>query len=93
MDDASVRRRRYVARRAARTTAPMGGSRRPWSIPDAAAALDLSLTVVEAALQVGRTASAVESLRSRWRAGKLPSTLSARLPSAPSRPAKGRRHG
>jgi hypothetical protein len=95
MEDASVRHRRYLARRAARTTPPAGGAevaRRPWSIPDAQIALDLSLTVVEAALRTGRTASAVESLRSRWRAGKLPAALATRLPAAPTRPMKGSPH-
>ena len=93
MDDASTRHRRYLARRAARTAPPTEQSaRRPWSIPDAKIAIDPSLTVVEAALQIGRTASAVESLRSRWRAGKLPAALAARLPAAPTRPAKGYHH-
>lgn len=90
MDDASARHRRYLARRAARTAPPIDETaRRPWSVPDAKIAIDPSLTVVAAALQIGRTASAVESLRSRWRAGKLPATLTARLPAAPTRPAKG----
>lgn len=92
MDDASVRHRRYLARRAARTAPPAGQSaRRPWSIPDAKIAIDPSRTVVEAALQIGRTASAVESLRSRWRAGKLAAPLAARLPAAPARDKKGYR--
>ncbi len=96
MDEAPLRHRRYMARRAARTAVPAGESpRRPWSIPDGKVALDLSLTVVEAALQIGRTASAVESFRSRWRAGKLPAALADRLPTAPARPPamKGYRHG
>jgi len=93
MEDASVRHRRYLARRSARTAPPAGESaRRPWSIPDAKIAIDPSLTVVEAAMQIGRTASAVESLRSRWRAGKLPAALAARLPAAPDRPTEGHRH-
>ena len=93
MDDASVRHRRYLARRAVRTAPPVGVSaRRPWSIPDAKIAIDPSWTVVEAALQIGRTASAVESLRSRWRAGKLPAALAARLCVAPARSKKGHRH-
>lgn len=93
MDEASIRRRRYVARRAARTSPPVGESvRRPWSIPEAKIAVDLSLTVVDAALRVGRTASAVESLRSRWRAGKLPAALAGRLPAAPARSEEGRRY-
>lgn len=93
MGEASVRHRRYLARRAARTAPPAGElARRPWSIPEAQVALDLSITVVEAAKQIGRTASAVESLRSRWRAGKLPAALAARLPASPDRPTKGHRH-
>jgi len=93
MDDGSIRHRRYLARRAERTAPPTEGTaRRPWSIPDAKVALDQSLTVVEAALRIGRTASAVESLRSRWRAGKLPLALAVRLPAAPDRPTKGHRH-
>jgi len=93
MDESSARHRRYLARRAARTAPTTDGTgRRPWSIPDAKVALDPSLTVVEAALQIGRTASAVESLRSRWRAGKLPAALATRLPAAPARPVKGCRH-
>lgn len=93
MDEAAARHRRYLARRAARTAPPTDGraARRPWSIPDAKVALDLSMTVVEAAVQIGRTASAVESLRSRWRAGKLPAALAARLPAAPDRATKGHR--
>jgi len=92
MTEASDRRRRYVARRAARTApASPESAARSWSIPDARVAIDSSLTVVEAALQCGRTASAVESLRSRWRAGKLPAALAARLPAAPVRPKKGYR--
>jgi hypothetical protein len=93
MDEAAERHRRYLARRAVRTAPPVDGlARRPWSVPDAKVALDLSLTVVEAALKVDRTASSVESLRSRWRAGKLPAALADRLPSAPTRPVKGSRH-
>jgi len=93
MDDASLRHRRYLTRRAARTAPPTEESaRRPWSIPDAKIALDTSRTVVAAALEIGRTASAVESLRSRWRAGKLPAALAARLPAAPAHPKKGCRH-
>lgn len=90
MGEGSDRHRRYLSRRAARTAPPSPEyTRRPWTIPDAKIAIDPSLTVVAAALQIGRTASAVESLRSRWRAGKLPATLTARLPAAPTRPAKG----
>ncbi|MDT5087163.1 MAG: hypothetical protein QOJ61_4206 [Mycobacterium sp.] len=75
-------RRRYVERRAARTA--IAGrkktTRRPWTIEEAKTALDTSLTVPEAALTVGRTASAVESLRLRWRRGRLPDALAAHIP-------------
>lgn len=92
MDDAARRHRRYLARRAERTAPPPGVSaRRPWSLPDAQIALDPTLSVVQAALQIGRSASAVESLRRRWRTGKLPAGLGARLPAAPTRPEKGYR--
>jgi hypothetical protein len=74
-------RRRYVERRAARTavTARAKKRRRLWTIDEAKTALDLSLTVPDAALKVGRTASAVESLRMRWRHGRLPEALAAHI--------------
>jgi hypothetical protein len=75
-------RRRYVERRAARTTVPGRAKnvKKPWSVADAKTALDLSLTVPEAALKIGRTASAVESLRLRWRRGRLPDLLTMHIP-------------
>lgn len=75
-------RRRYVERRAARTavSAPAKNTKKPWNIDEAKTALDRSLTVPEAALLVGRTASAVESLRLRWRKGRLPEALAIHIP-------------
>ncbi|KAA1250330.1 hypothetical protein F0Q45_10350 [Mycobacterium simiae] len=75
-------RRRYVERRAARTAVP-GRTKRVkklWTVDEAKTALDFSLTVPEAALKVGRTASAVESLRLRWRQGRLPDLLNMHIP-------------
>lgn len=75
-------RRRYIEKRAVRTavTARTKKKRRLWTIDEAKTALDLSLTVPEAALEVGRTASAVESLRLRWRKGRLPEALDVHIP-------------
>jgi hypothetical protein len=75
-------RRRYVERRAARTAVPGRAKnvKKPWSVDEAKTALDLSLTVPEAALKIGRTASAVESLRLRWRRGSLPDLLTIHIP-------------
>ncbi|KMV21792.1 MULTISPECIES: hypothetical protein [Mycobacterium] len=75
----AAERRRYAENRAQRTA---GGDkqRTPWSIDDARAALDESLTVTEAALAVGRTAVAVERLRAKWRAGRLPAGLVNQVP-------------
>lgn len=81
-----TRQARYIRNRALRTAADSSVPRRPWSIPDARVALDVSLTVPQAALRVGRTASAVESLRRRWRLGRLPDALSAHLPPPPPTP-------
>ena len=77
-------RRNYTLRRAERTaaTAKRGGAR--WTIAEARVALDLSLSVTEAALQVGRTATAVENLRRKWRRGQLPAGLADQLPPAPA---------
>ena len=79
-------RRRYTERRAERTaaTAARGGAR--WTISDARVALDQSLSVPEAALRVGRTATAVEVLRAKWRRGQLASALAAQVPPPPKRP-------
>lgn len=75
-------RRRYVERRAARTAVQghTPKTKKPWSIDEAKTALDLNLTVPEAALKIGRTASAVESLRLRWRKGRLPDLLTMHIP-------------
>lgn len=80
-------RRRYSQRRAERTaaSAEKGGSR--WTIGDARAALDLSLTVSEAAVKVGRTAAAVELLRAKWRRGQLAAGIAAQVPPPPSKTA------
>lgn len=77
-------RRSYTLRRAERTaaTADRGGAR--WTIAEARVALDLSLSVPDAALQVGRTATAVENLRRKWRRGQLADGLTDQLPPAPA---------
>lgn len=80
--------RSYIERRATRTAGSSRGrkqKRRAWTISEAKTAVDLSLTVPEAALQIGRTASAVESLRKRWRRGALPAALAMQIPSPPQR--------
>ncbi len=76
-------RRRYSERRAERTGAAAAKRGRPWTIGDARIALDLSLPVTEAAIQVGRTASAVESLRVKWRRGTLAESLALQVPPPP----------
>lgn len=75
-------RRRYIEGRAARTAVPgrTKNVKKPWTVDEAKIALNLSLTVPQAALQIGRTASAVESLRQRWRKGRLPDALSVHIP-------------
>ncbi|WP_242413742.1 hypothetical protein [Mycolicibacterium fortuitum] len=75
-------RRRYIERRAARTAVPdrTKNVKKPWTVDEARIALDLSRTVPAAALEIGRTASAVESLRLRWRRGRLPDLLSIHFP-------------
>lgn len=67
-------RREYHQRRTSRTTAGQEHGRR-WTIADARIALDMRLSVPDAAAAVGRSANAVESLRRRWRAGRLPAAL------------------
>lgn len=78
-------RRRYIERRAART-APEDPEKSdsPWTVTEARIALDPTLTVPEAATQISRTASAVESLRARWRAGRLPAALEHQVPLPPA---------
>lgn len=77
-------RRRYTERRAERTapTAVKAGAR--WTIADARIALNTQLTVAEAALKIGRTATAVEVLRAKWRSGRLAAGLIDQVPPPPS---------
>lgn len=75
-------RREYHARRSrAIAGGPDHGQR--WTVSDARTALDTTLSVPEAALKVGRSATAVESLRRRWRTGRLPASLAAHMPEPP----------
>lgn len=81
--------RRYIDSRAKRTAVRGGATkkaatRRPWKIDEARTALNVKLTVPEAALKINRTASAVEELRKRWRAGRLPASLADHIPPPPS---------
>lgn len=80
-------RRRYNERVAKRTAATARATGQSWNIEDARTALDTSLTVPQAALKTGRTAKSVESLRHRWRAGKLPAWLQDHLPMYKAEPA------
>ena len=73
-------RQSYTRRRAARTAGDASRHRNRWTIDDARTALDLALPVPEAALLLGRTASAVEGLRAKWRSGALPPALADQLP-------------
>jgi hypothetical protein len=75
-------RRRYIEGRAARTAVPGRAEnvKRPWTVDEAKIALNLALTVPQAAVQIGRTASAGASLRQRWRKGRLPDALSVHIP-------------
>ncbi|MEB3052109.1 hypothetical protein KV112_20570 [Mycolicibacter sp. MYC123] len=75
-------RRRYTARRAQRT-AGAARHRQRWLIEDARMALDLSLTVPQAAERLGRTAAAVEALRAKWRRGELGEGLAFQVPAPP----------
>lgn len=81
-------RRRYIDSRAKRTAVRGGvtkktSARRPWKIDEARTALNVKLTVPEAAVKINRTASAVEELRKRWRAGRLPASLADQIPPPP----------
>ncbi|MGV9797342.1 hypothetical protein ACWDTP_04685 [Mycobacterium sp. NPDC003449] len=78
-------RREYHQRRTTRTAGGQEHGRR-WTIADARIALDMRLTVPQAATQLSRSASAVESLRKRWRNGTLPIGLTDQVPRAPKRP-------
>ncbi len=73
-------RRRYTERRAERTAAGANKRGAPWTIADARVALDLSLSVTDAALEIGRTATAVEGLRAKWRRGELAAGLAQQVP-------------
>lgn len=78
----NAERRSYTRRRAERT-ANAAHHRHRWTIDDAKTALDLTMTVPDAALQLGRTAAAIEGLRVKWRQGKLPTGLADQLPPPP----------
>lgn len=78
-------RREYHQRRTTRTAGGEEHGRR-WTIADAKIALDRRLTAPEAAAQLGRSASAVETLRRRWRNGWLPAGIADQVPSPPRRP-------
>ncbi|WP_079528774.1 hypothetical protein [Mycobacteroides abscessus] len=75
-----LKRRQYAQRVAARTAPSAHSAGAEWSISEAQIALDTALTVPEAALAVGRTASSVRSLRQRWRQGRLSPGLASQLP-------------
>lgn len=75
-------RREYHARRTRAIGAGPEHARR-WNVGDARVALDTALTVPQAAKKVGRSANSVESLRRRWRAGRLPAGLTAHMPDPP----------
>ncbi len=70
----------YTRNRAKRTAGKATSHRSRWTIDDARTALDLSLSVPEVALRLGRTAAAVEGLRAKWRGGALPLALADQLP-------------
>lgn len=76
------KRREYHARRArAIAGGPDHGQR--WTVSDARTALDTTLSVADAAVKVGRSANAVESLRRRWRTGRLPAGIAVHMPDPP----------
>ncbi|MBS1693079.1 MAG: hypothetical protein JST91_12740 [Actinobacteria bacterium] len=76
-------RRSYTTRRAERTASTAHNRKMRWTITDARVALDLSLSVPEAAVRVGRTATAVENLRRKWRLGQLAAGLADQVPPPP----------
>ena len=82
-------RRSYTSRRAERTASTAHNTKMRWTITDARVALDLSLSVPEAAVQVGRTATAVENLRRKWRLGQLAAGLADQVPPPPRAPTRG----
>lgn len=77
------RQRREYHQRRADDTAGGQAHRHQWTVPDARIALNLSLTVPQAAIKLGRTASAVQNLRHRWRTGTLPRGLVDQVPRPP----------
>lgn len=79
-------RRDYHQRRTRQTPAGSGHGQR-WTIAEARMALNTELTVPQAAAAVERSANAVESLRRRWRTGRLPATLADQVPRPPAEPA------
>lgn len=82
-------RRSYTTRRAERTASTANNRKMRWTITDARVALDLSLSVPEAAVRVGRTAAAVENLRRKWRLGELAAGLADQVPPPPRTPLSG----
>jgi hypothetical protein len=84
-ETARRQRRRYAQRVAARTGDGAHARGSKWTIDDARTVLDLALSVPEAALRVGRTASAVAALRQRWRSGRLPAALQDHLSTYPGK--------
>lgn len=78
----TVRRahRRYAKKLAERTAPASAAAGARWTLSDARTALDASLTVPQAAQQIGRSGAAVKSLRQRWRKGTLPAELADQLP-------------
>ncbi|MBE5477708.1 hypothetical protein E3G68_005041 [Mycobacteroides abscessus] len=86
----SAERRSYTSRRAERTASTARKTRTRWTITDARVALDLSLSVPEAAIQVGRTATAVENLRRKWRLGQLAAGLADQVPPPPRASTRGK---
>lgn len=77
-----AQRRDYHQRRIAKAPGG-GGPRQRWTITEARVALDTTIPVLEAAQALGRSANAVESLRRRWRAGRLPAVLADQVPAPP----------
>lgn len=85
-ESSAERRRRQLReyhQRRTRRTADGAEHGRRWTIADARLALDVRRSVPEVAETLGRSASAVESLRRRWRAGRLPAVLADQMPRPP----------
>ncbi|MGD9622195.1 MAG: hypothetical protein AB7G47_19405 [Mycolicibacterium sp.] len=77
-----AQRRDYHQRRIDKAPAA-DGPRQRWTIAEARVALDTTLPVLDAAKALGRSANAVESLRRRWRTGRLPAVLADQVPPPP----------